>query len=254
MWYTFVGGKASPQQDLLQRTDDDSATWFRIDDDFGPDVFFGPPQVGSNDRLAVIVRHSRSNYQTGSVLWMSHDAGSTWQRIGNVSSSVGTYLLTSYQPGSSWPSVTDPFYALANEQIPSDLYRLQVFQSANGQHWSAIPPLPVPGAGVTSTGLLQALATTANGHFLAFGVNPRIGVPLATANEQRPITTFWLWMWDPRTLRWQVLSTPLNHTADESCGLCWSAFFSSGPDNTAYLYVYHWGDSDHLFRVRLPTD
>ncbi len=253
LWYTFGGGQNSPQLSLLERTDNDGITWSRADTDFGPGVIFFSPQVGEDDTLATIVLHSRPTPAGRSILWMSHDAGRSWQQRAVLPTSVGTTLLTSPQQDPSWPTPATPFYALAHEQIPSNLYDLQVFQSPNGRQWFAIPPLPVPGANGEHPGLLQALAATNDGHLLAFGVNPRTGMPDPATARQKPMAAFWLWLWDPRTSHWQVLSFPLTHLANENCGLCWSSSLFSGPEHTMYLYVYHWGDSDNLFRVRLPV-
>ena len=81
----------------------------------------------------------------------------------------------------------------------------------------------------------------------------KTGLPDAVITEQKPVAAFWLWLWNPRTSHWQVLSFPLTHAADEGCGLCWGAALSSGPEHTTYLYIYHWGDSDNLFRISLPA-
>ena len=253
LWYTFGGGENSPQLSLLERTDNDGITWSRADTDFGPGVFFFPPQIGEDGTLATIVRHARPTSETRPVLWMSHDSGRSWQQRATLPASVGTYLLTSPRQNPSWPTPAVPFYALAGEQIPSNLYDLQVFQSPDGQQWFAIPPLPVPGASGEHPGLLQALAATNNGHLLAFGVNPNTGLPASAVAEQKPMAAFWLWLWDPRTSHWRVLSFPLIHLADENCGLCWGSALSSGPEHATYLYVYHWGDSDNLFRISLPV-
>lgn len=244
LWSTFGGGENSPQVSVLERTDNDGSTWSRADSDFGPGVFFFPPHIGDDGTLATIVRHADPTSEAGAVLWMSHDAGRSWQQRAALPTLIGNYLLTSPRQ--------NPFYALAHEQIPSHFYTLQAYQSPDGQQWSAIPPLPVPGTSGEHPGLLQALAATNDGHLLAFGVNPTTGLPDSVVAKQQPMTAFWLWLWDPRTAHWQVLSVPLTHSADESCGLCWGGVLSSGPEHTTYLYVYHVGDSDNLFRVSLP--
>lgn len=252
--YSFNGGQNSPQVSRLERTDNNGITWSRIDTAFGSEALFNPPQVGVDDTLAIRVMHLPpvpSATKAESSLWISRDAGNSWQQMGTLPL-AGTFLLTPQQQNSSWPSSTAPFYALASEQIPSNLYYLQSLQSGNGQQWSAIPRLPAPGTNMKQPGLLQALAVTHDGRFLAFGINPKAGLPAHTANIQEPMPTFWLWIWNPRTSRWQVLSTPLNHPESESCGLCWDAQLSYSPNNATYLYVYHWDDDKEIFRVRLP--
>lgn len=173
--YSYVSGQNTSQVSILERTEDDGATWQRIDSAFGASALFSPPEIGPNDTLAIAVTHlSSSNSQLA--LWMSHDGGDSWQQAG-ILPTAGTYLLAPRQQIASWPSSTAPFYMLASEQIPSDLYELRAFESGNGRQWTALPPLPAPGTSVSQPGLLQALAVTDDGRFLAFGVNPETGLP-----------------------------------------------------------------------------
>ena len=250
--YSFGGGQGSPQVSLLERTGDNGTSWTRIDTTFGSNALFLPPQVGPDDTLALIVRHSPAKAQDKPVLWVTSNAGSAWQQMGMLPSAIGTYLLVPPATHDSWLTAATPFYALAAEQIPSNLYREQVFESGNGQHWATIPPLPVPRVSATQPGLLQALAVTNDGRLLAFGLNPRSGLSGSTSNAQKT-STFWLWIWNPSTSRWQFLPTPLNHPADESCGLCWNGQISTASDGSSYLYVYHWDDTGSFFRVRPPS-
>jgi photosystem II stability/assembly factor-like uncharacterized protein len=250
--YSFEAAGNSPQISLLERTADIGATWTRIDTPFGSNALFLPPQVGADDTLAVIVRHLLLTSKDEPVLWMSSNGGTSWRKAGTLPNPIGTFLLTPPSSNTSWLVASTPFYALAAEQIPSNLYRLRAFESGNGQHWSTIPPLPVSGVNAAQPGLLQALAVTGNGHLLAFGVNPKSGLP-GSASIQQKTPAFWLWMWNPHASRWQVLPTPLNHPADESCGLCWNAQVSSGSDQVSYLYVYHPDDPSSFFYMRLPS-
>ncbi|HET9921709.1 MAG TPA: hypothetical protein VFQ30_17845 [Ktedonobacteraceae bacterium] len=161
--YSFIsGGQNSPQVSLLERTDDDGASWLRIDSAFGSSALFSAPAVGADDTLAIAVTHVLPASKTQSVLWISHNAGNSWQQGGTLPV-TGTYLLAPRQQNTPWPSSTAPFYVLANEQIPSDLYDLQAFQSGNGRQWTALPPLPAPGTSARQPGLLQALAVKDDG-------------------------------------------------------------------------------------------
>ncbi len=253
LWSSYGGGQDSPQASLLERTDDDGATWFRADTDFGPGVLFFPPQLGEQDTLATVVRPATlSASESQSVLWMSHDAGRSWQQVGAIPAPAGIFLLTTPQLGSIWPAPAAPFYTLVQEQLPSNLYRLQVLQSVNGHHWNFLAPLPVPRASAAHPGLLQALAITNAGTLLAFGADPQTGVPDPASAEPGPTPAFWLWIWDPHTGRWLVLTSPLNDPAGVGCGLCWSGVLSTGQDYLTSLVVYHWGDESHLFRILLP--
>jgi hypothetical protein len=251
MLTSYQGVQNTPQLSLLERTDNDGASWSRIDTAFGPGSLFSSPEVGLNGTLAISVRHTLHAFDATVSLWMSHDAGRSWQRMGMLPPQAGTFLLATPQRGSAWPSQATPFYALAGEQLPSNLYRLRVFESMNGWQWFAVPPLSVPYASLTRAGLVQSLSVTDGGQFLAFGVDPKIGVP-ATSLVGQPMPAFWLWSWNPRTAHWQVLSSVLSHPEGEGCGLCWNGQFSKNEDHTRILSVYHLQDRGSFFRVKLP--
>ncbi|HEV2583200.1 MAG TPA: hypothetical protein VGT44_20230 [Ktedonobacteraceae bacterium] len=252
LYYSFDDRGNALQMSLLERTGDMGVTWTRIDTTFGANALFLPPQVGAKDSLAVIVRHLPLAVKDEPVLWTSLDGGASWKRVGTLPDQIGTFLLAPPSANTSWLTATTPFYALAEEQIPSNLYRLRVFESGNGQQWSPTPPLPVPGASTTQPGLLQALAVFADGRLFAFGVNPKNGLS-GSASTQRKTSAFWLWMWNPHSSRWQVLPTPLNYLADESCGLCWNAQASSSSNQANNLYVYQPDTHGSFFRVLLPS-
>jgi len=253
LWYSYGIRQDTSQHSLLVRSDDDGLTWSRIDSHVEPHGFFLPPQIGQDELLVLSTRTLPPANPSETLLWTSHDAGSSWRLVGTIPPPADNFLLFSQPPGSSWPTPQIPLYALGAEQLPSDLYELKVLQSTNGQHWSLLPPLPVPGTSVEHPGLLQALAVTGDGDLLAFGPDPKIGLPSSLSTPLDPIPTFWLWIWNPRTSTWQVLSSPLAHPAHEGCGLCWSAQLSTGPDQSTYLYVHHWEVMNSFFRVRLPS-
>lgn len=155
--------------------------------------------------------------------------------------------------------VQTPFYNLSAEQPPEFLYLLRVYQSNDQHRWSALPPVPAPGTSAQRQGLLQALAVTDDGRLLAFGVDPKTGMPSQANNVPgSKIPAFWLWIWNPGSARWQVLSLPLNFVAEEGCGLCWRAFLATGVDHATYLTVAPMAEINdpnsgyHLFRVRIP--
>jgi hypothetical protein len=254
LWSSYGGVQNSPQASLLERTDDDGETWSRVDTNFGPEALFFPPHLGAQDTLATIVRLATpSALESRSKLWISHDAGHSWQQVGAIPAPAGIFLLTTPQQSHMWPAPTAPFYTLVQEQLPSNLYRLQVLQSGDGSHWNFIAPLPVPRASATHPGLLQALAITNEGSLLAFGADPQTGVPDPTITQHGLTPAFWLWIWNAHTERWQVLTSPLNDSADEGCSLCWSGVLSTGQDQQTALVVYHRSDGNHLYRILLPT-
>jgi len=159
------------------------------------------------------------------------------------------------QSGTGWPTQGQPFYALEAEQIPSDLYRESVLQSGDGQHWSLLPVLPVSGTSSERRGILQVLADLPDGRLAVWGANPNAALP-ASDGIHDPISNFWLWLWDPTAREWQTLPLPLPVTANEGCGLCWSAQSTVSADGTAYLYLqyYETGQAPPgVFRVQVPA-
>jgi hypothetical protein len=259
MWYSYGTGQDVPQHSLLARSDDNGLTWSRIDSRFEPYGSFYPPEIGPSEMLVLSTRTLPPAKPSEPLLWESHDAGNSWRLVGAIPSPADNFLLFPQPPDSIWPASQIPLYALAEEQIPSDLYEEKVLQSTDGQRWSFLPPLPVPGTSAEHPGLLQALAVTGNGDLLAFGPDPKIGLPSSLSTLPDPMPAFWLWIWNPHASTWQVLSSPLTHPARESCGLCWSARLAAGPDRSTYLYVRHWDAAqvapfiNSFFRVRLPS-
>jgi hypothetical protein len=150
------------------------------------------------------------------------------------------------------------FYALEEEQIPSDLYRERVLQSGDGEHWSLLPVLPVSGTRSERQAILQVLADLPDGRLAVWGADPNAALPAQGAIHE-PMSNFWLWLWDPAARQWQTLPLPLNVTAIENCGLCWAAEATVSPDGVPYLYLHYaapgmTGQSlPGVFRVRLPT-
>ncbi|GER90404.1 hypothetical protein KDW_45660 [Dictyobacter vulcani] len=249
LWYSYGGGQNSPQRAMLERSDDNGQSWTRADTAFGTSSMFFAPIIGQGENLAILVQPVSTNKHASSTLWTSNDSGHSWQQGKTVPPQVQAYL----QQSPSWPSTATPFYALAYEQLPSNLYQLQIVQSANGQQWSGIPGLPVAGTNQKKSGLLQVLGVTDTGQMLAFGVDPNVGLPVPTGTRQST-KNVWLWIWNPGTARWSVLSKPLEHTTDESCAaLCWNTQLMSTAQHTSYLYAYHQGEQDWLYRLRLPN-
>jgi hypothetical protein len=196
------------------------------------------PDIGPGDTLAMPVVHpSTQAGSTATELWTSPDAGQTWRLASTLPGYPGTIMLAAPpQPGVAWPTLQRPFYALEAEQLPSDLYRERVLQSGDGQHWSLLPPLPVPGVSDERRGILQVLAVLPDGRLAVWGTEPRAGLPAPDAIHE-PVSAFWLWLWDPVPRQWQMLPLPLNVTATEGCGLCWTAETSVSGDGVTYLYL-----------------
>jgi hypothetical protein len=260
---SFSPGSRAPQISLLERSDDDGATWTRADAGVGENALFFMPQIGPGERLAMTVRHlPAAPTRSASLfteLWTSPDAGRAWARAATLPDHPGTFLWSAPpQPGGAWPNAGHPFYALQEEQISSDLWREKALASGDGTAWAMLPKLPTPGVDEDHRGILQALAALPDGRLAIWGVDPQTGVP-ATQDQQGRVRPFWLWLWDPVASRWQLLATPLDVAAREGCGLCWQGQAVSTQDGAQVVYVadlfeagsYSLPDTG-VWRVRVP--
>ena len=250
----------APQMSLLERSDDNGITWTRADAGLGAYALFFMPEIGPGEALTMPVVHpSTSAGPTATGLWASPDAGQTWRLVSTLPEYPGPIMLTARaQSGVAWPTSERPFYALEEEQSPSDLYRERVLQSGDGQHWSLLPPLPVSGVSDERRGILQALAVLPDGRLAVWGTDPKAGLPAPNAIHE-PRSAFWLWLWDPAAKQWQSIPLPLNATATEGCGLCWAAATSVSADGVPYLYLDYAfpgltsQSRPGVFRMQLPT-
>jgi hypothetical protein len=248
----------APQASILERSDDDGASWVRADRGLGDSALFFMPAVGPGETLAMTVVHVQAQPGTaGTGFWTSTDAGDTWHQTSTLPDGVGTFLWTLPPRGKTWPTANQPFYALENEQLPSDLYRERVVMSADGHTWTLLPPLPVAGVSELRAGILQALDALPDGRLAVWGVDPQKGLPPEDTTGHSQMTAFWLWLWDPVAQIWQAMSSPLEASARESCGLCWQGQAAADRDGAAYLYVSRFWESltddtpPGLFRLRL---
>jgi len=129
--------------------------------------------------------------------------------------------------------------------------------SADGHTWTLLPPLPVAGVSELRAGILQALDVLLDGRLAVWGADPQTGLPPENDSLSAPVSKFWLWLWDPVSQAWHVMSSPLDVTARESCGLCWQGQAATSRDGAMYLYVSRFwegaaGDTPPgLYRVRL---
>ena len=240
--YSFEVSAQAPQVSLLERSDDNGATWVRADHGLGDDALFFMPEVGSGETLAVSVTHFPAQAPTTPIatnLWTSVDAGQTWRQTSALPDGVGPFLWSSWpKHGNRWPTPDHPFYALEHEQLPSDLYRERVLMSGDGHGWTLLPPLPVSGASAERPGVLQTLSALPDGRLAVWGPDPQGGIPTSDSSTTLgQFSAFWVWFWDPTTQHWQVLPSQLKTPARESCGLCWQGSSVVGRDGAAYLYV-----------------
>jgi hypothetical protein len=257
--YTYDLGSPTQEVGLLERSDDDGITWTRADAGLGTDALFFMPEIGPGNTLALmVVQPSTQAGPYATKLWTSPDAAQTWRLASTLPDYPGAFMLAARaQSGVAWPTQAQPFYALEEEQPPSDLYYEGVLQSGDGQHWSLLPTLPVPGTSSERRGILQVLAVLPDGRLAAWGTDPQGGLP-ARNRVHEPMSTFWLWLWDPTAGQWHPVPLPLKVTATESCGLCWAAQTAVSADGVTYLYLRYAAPEPTgqalpgVFRVRLP--
>ncbi len=252
--YSYEPSGQAPQASILERSDDDGASWVRADRGLGGETLFFMPAVGPGETLAMTVVHYPDTTDTG--LWTSTDAGATWRQTSTLPDGVDTFLWTLPPRGNMWPTANQPFYALEYEQLPSDLYRERVVMSADGHSWTLLPLLPVAGASESRAGILQALDVLPDGRLAVWGADPQTGLPPENDSLSAPVSKFWLWLWDPVAQTWQAMPS-LEVTSYEGCGLCWQGQAAASLDGATYLYVLRFwegvteGTPPGLFRIRL---
>lgn len=250
----FVPGAQQWMQVIaLDRMSDDSDTWVRVGQVLGANMLYRPFSAGDENTLIASVV-SWGGPPVSPSVWLSHDAGTTWSDLHTTNAPFTTNLVT--LPIAAAPPA--PVYAMIDEQVPSYLFRLKASELDPGaSSWVSLPPLPVPGASPTRTGLFQLYVETDDGRLLAFGVGPQASVPSEEAMRSGDGTTHaqqWLWIWDPRVGRWLVWPTPLSVTYAWGCGVCLyhAATWGTGPakgGRTAsgtYLWLHQAADSPDL--------
>ncbi|HEX6798347.1 MAG TPA: hypothetical protein VF116_11615 [Ktedonobacterales bacterium] len=239
-WVTGDPGNGGVQLSAWQRTTDGGQTWQRLDTPFGAQTLFMTWEVGTGDTFIASTVPTPSD--PDHALWITHDGGTHWQRLGALPPNVGTFVFPAPTPGLNSANATHPFYALQGEQIPPQYFHLAAYESGDGRTWTHLPPLPVRGATEQRTGMTQALGVDAAGRFYTLGVGPTSDVPpqsAPTAPQQEPdLSQQWLWVWDARVAHWEQFPTPLAAAWPTDCGaLCWSSAISAGPAGTTYVWL-----------------
>lgn len=239
-WLTSNPGNGGVQVSAWQRTTDGGQTWQRLDTAFGAQTFFDTWEVGAGDSF--IASTVPTPGYPDHALWITHDGGTHWQRLGPLPPNTDIFVFPAPTTGLSTADATHPFYALQGEQIPSQDFHLAAYESGDGRTWTHLPPLPVRGATEQRTGMTQALGVDAAGRFYTLGVGPTSEVPpqsVPTAPQQEPdLSRQWLWVWDPRAAHWQRFPTPLAAPWPPNCGtLCWQSAISAGPAGATYVWL-----------------
>jgi hypothetical protein len=221
---------------MLERSDDGGRTWQRIDAALPSDIFairflLGGPEQPDDTMVVAALRFSGTaagQSQDGYEIWRTDDAGDTWRRLSAIPYPVSAGAVNGPE--------RQPQYMVLGDQPPAELFPIEILQlSPDDRRWSFVPPLPVPSSAPDRSGLLQVIGTTPDGRVFALGVDPRHGVPaqpspFSSTNPSyqafaQALSVQWVWIWDPRILRWEVAPAPL-HVAPiygYGCGNCWEA-------------------------------
>jgi hypothetical protein len=206
MWsYSYTGSGNA----FLERSDDDGRTWMRADAGLAGLNTFWYPQLldASGDTLGALVGNAPD-------LWVSRNAGTSWQRIGPIVRDIGgiqfavSDLVTEASFGRA-PRTCHCAFAVSSPGFLGGSAGRQVFISHDHTHWSPLPPIPVKGASATRSGVFQVLGPTADGRLLALGAEPDVGLP-ATPDRTGIVTgpPPRLWAWNTHSGRWELAGTP----------------------------------------------
>jgi len=262
------------ERSLLERSDDDGQTWQRADIDL-PDGSLMTSEVrdplASSDENIIVTGLYRAYPPAapsdGLELWHTHDAGRSWHELTTL------HGLPVQGPTLVRQSQAEPIYLVFGGGPPDQLFYTHVWQlNAEGRDIQAVPPLPVPGAKVDLAGILQVLGPIADGRLFVLGVDPGRGVPpqpdpngpiLSYQALGKALTVQWVWIWNPRTVHWEVVMSPLNvaEHAHYGCGGCWQWYLTHDRGLDArgrlatgtYVWLRDWeGTESAAYRLFVP--
>lgn len=260
LWHFFSNGAnvATGQHTFLERSDD-GATWSRADTGLSSDTYFYPTFLsGSADDTVIVNVPDQHGAVLGVTLWRSQDGGGHWQRLGDTER-YATLFASQESPTHRSDLASRMLYGLARYSTLERSYAFRVLQSSDGQHWLALPALPVEGANQDHIGVLETLGVASGGKPLFLGADPHAGIPRTGSD---PSTwrgdTQWLWAWDPRAQRWEVPQKPLQVPWPPTCSqYCWqsSLAWGAGPDGSGYgtyVWILRQGDTT-MYRTFIPA-
>ena len=257
--------KSSVAQDAtsLVRSDDGGRTWKRLDANIPPgaeDAFY-PHLLDDGETLLLPVAQyeppaNGSPAYERSWLWVSRDAGDSWQPLASIDGFLIQAVLTPEDTRSLAPAPAHPLYLLSEANLPSRYLRIQIAQMTDSHHWSPLPPLPIAGASLTRPGISSVLTTTPSGRLLVFGLGPEGQIPASETQQvdEQQFDQQWLWEWDPVASRWTLLTPALDAPWPTACGNhCWVGSLQNAGDANASLWVVEYDRADtsrwNLFRV-----
>jgi hypothetical protein len=207
MWsYSY----SDPEVAYLERSDDNGLSWRRADGGLaGLNAFWYPQLLDANgDTLGALVGVRPD-------LWITRDAGASWQRIGPIIRDIGgiqiaiSDLVNEASFGRA-PRTCHCAFAVSSPGFLGASAGRQIFISHDYTHWSPLPPIPVAGTSATRSGVLQVLGPTADGRLLALGAEPDVGLPVTSDRigiVSGPPPR--LWAWNTHSGRWELAGTPV---------------------------------------------
>jgi len=220
---TDAFGAGDQGRSFLERSDDGGLSWARADQELAEvsGNWYAQPLDATGETLGALIG-------SAAVLWITHDAGASWQRIGPITRGApetGTplYLRTDASLGGG-PKACHCVFALSSSttgggSTGQHIYTSHddVYTSHDDAQWSPLPPIPVTGTSAVRSGVSYALGTTVDGKLLALGAEPSAGLPdLAHPTHGPPPR---LWAWNTHAGRWELAETRVPCQDLQTCTL-----------------------------------
>lgn len=264
--------QASIPHTALWRSDNGGHTWKHLDANLPPgsDGAYPPTLLDDGETLLLYRDHfhppADGRPMRGETrLWISRDAGDSWEPWGAVQSLPVVWILQAHGSRAMTPSLAHPLYSLSGGS-PAMYLNIQIAQVTDMRHWAPLPPLPIRGASPEHLGITEVLTETPSGKLLVFGLGPDDRVPSNKSDgspahlDPKPARQ-WLWQWEPQTSRWTLLSPAFDVPWPDGCSDgCWTGqiapIHDAGNAGT-YLWVtgQFWNGEQReveTFRILLP--
>lgn len=249
-------GIREPVMFATARSDDGGASWMDLDAISHDPLNGWPEMTAIGDRMLATSGRSTGAEAGRTILWSTVDAGRNWRPLSILDGYHGGTIWTPFGAGAQAPAADHPIYVTSMDSVSSSSFREQVVQLRDADHWSPVPPLPVPNASTERTGVLNVLGETKGGVLLTLGADPATGVILGGPQSEYTdaFKQQWLWGWDPYQQRWTSYAAPLPVAWPACSDHCWQAQFATAandPGHTTYLYVSTTGADGGLVIYRI---
>jgi photosystem II stability/assembly factor-like uncharacterized protein len=254
---------------ILERSDDGGQTWQRADhglENAGTQWFAQPLDSGGGSLVTLITKYDSPGL-TQSDLWITHDAGANWRRIGPATpdtSGVG-YGINSLLTEATIETASHMchcVYGMSHSYGGSLIVGQHIYRTTDFIHWTPLPPIPVKGTSVQRSGVYQTLGISVDGRLLALGANPGEGVPaLPDHNGQVSGAPPALWAWNIHTGRWNVAPTHIPCADLQTCYMYSTGVAApigaNGKPTGTYLWVSVGGNTSEngspYYRLYIPA-